>query len=378
MSKHRVVHLTTVHPRYDVRIFHKQCCSLAKSNVEVTLLVSDGKGNEIREGVRIIDIGPAPRNRLYRIIKQPRTALHFIHEIAPQIVHFHDPELLSLGVRLARDGLTVIYDAHEDVPRQIITKQWIPAILRPWVSRLFETYENWHVKRLSAVITSTPHIEARFSSQGIPSLTIANYPTTYELHSETALKTRSTNAICYVGSIARTRGAVQLVRALEKLPGVTLLLCGPMEDAALGQELRALPGWSQVEYMGEVDRAGVKRVLATASVGMVTLLPLPSYQAALPIKMFEYMSAGLPIVASSFPLWIDIINEADCGLCVDPTDSEAIATTVNLLLNDPVLCRHFGENGKKSIQKNYNWSKEEQRLIGAYRKWLDKEPSRRI
>lgn len=371
MNKHRVVHLTTAHPRYDVRIFFKQCCSLAKYNFDVVLLVSDGKGNETRDGVKIFDLGRPPRNRLIRMIQQPRKALHIIRQIKPQIVHFHDPELLSIGRRLAYRGMTVIYDAHEDVPRQIYTKQWIPAPFRPWVSWIFEKYENWHVKKFTAIITSTPHIEARFSSQGVKSLTIANFPDMCEFHTDGENTRRLDNTICYVGSIARTRGALELIVALEKLPGVTLLLCGPLEDATLGEELRALPGWSQVKYLGEIDRAGVKRVLATARVGMVTLLPLPSYQVALPIKMFEYMSAGIPVVASNFSLWREIIEDANCGLCINPTDSHAIAEAIKVLLDDPILCDRYGENGRKSVKARYNWAKEEQRLIDAYRNWID-------
>lgn len=369
-STPQVIHLTTVHPRDDTRIFHKQCRSLANSGIHVTLIVGDGLGDEAQGGISIIDIGKPPKNRLRRMLTQTRKALATIRQLKAQIVHFHDPELLPVGAALARDGVTVIYDAHEDVPRQILTKQWIPSTLRPLLSRAFEFYENWRVRQLSAVITATPHIEQRFAMLGVQTLTIANYPHPHELASETAVHPDNEAAICYVGSITRTRGARELVAVVEKLPGVKLLLCGRMEDEALESELRAMPGWEQVEYLGQLNRAGVREVMARARMGMVTLLPLPSYQDALPVKMFEYMSAGLPVIASNFPLWRSIVEVANCGRCVDPTNIDAIAVTVRTLLESPALREQLGAQGKRAVQLIYNWPQEETRLIEAYRRWL--------
>ncbi|MBT9493215.1 MAG: glycosyltransferase family 4 protein [Paucibacter sp.] len=363
----RVVHLTTVHPRDDIRIFHKECVSLARAGFEVFLVVGDGLGDELRQDVQIIDIGAPPAGRLRRMRQQPARALARVRALRPALLHFHDPELLPVGARLAREGILAVYDAHEDVPRQILTKQWIPAALRPWVSRAFELYENWRVGQLAAVITATPHIEARFAKQGRVALTVANYPMPEELAGELAGEHSKENAICYVGGITRTRGARELVAALPKLPGVRLLLCGRMEDAALQLELQAMPGWSQVEYQGQVDRAGVGVVMARARVGMVTLMPLPSYQDALPIKMFEYMSARLPVVASDFPLWRSIMTQAGCGLCVDPGDVNAVATAVRYLLEQPEQARLMGESGRQAVLEIYNWPQQEARLVDWYR-----------
>lgn len=366
----QVIHLTTVHPRDDIRIFYKQCRSLANAGINVTLIVNDGLGDEVRSDVHIVDIGNPPKNRLRRMLEQPRKALTTVRKLNPQVVHFHDPELLPIGAALAREGVVVIYDVHEDVPRQILTKQWIPSTLRPWISRAFEFYENWRVRQLSAVIAATPHIEQRFAALGVQTLTIANYPHLQELASETAHTPARETAICYVGSITRTRGARELIAAMEKLPGVQLLLCGRMEDDTLKAELQSHPGWAQVEYLGQIDRAGVREVMARARVGMVTLLPLPSYQDALPIKMFEYMSASLPVVASNFPLWRSIVESSNCGRCVDPTDIAAVAATIRDLLEDQALCEHLGAQGRKAVHLTYNWPQEEARLIEAYRHWL--------
>jgi glycosyltransferase involved in cell wall biosynthesis len=126
-----------------------------------------------------------------------------------------------------------------------------------------------------------------------------------------------------------TPGLATLIEALQisKRTNVTLVLCGTFEDAAFEAEMRAEPGWAQVQYLGQVGRDTVRSVLARCSAGLVTLLPMPSYLDSLPIKMFEYMSASLPVIASDFPLWRDIVQRHACGLCVDPSDPSAPGPT---------------------------------------------------
>jgi len=362
----RIAHVTTVHPRDDIRIFRKECLSLAAAGYETHLVVGDGLGDELRDGVHIADIGAAPLGRMKRMREQPRRALQTLRRLAPAVVHFHDPELLPMGARWVREGGIAVYDAHEDVPRQILTKQWIPAPLRRPLAWAFERYENALVRRLSAVVAATPHIAQRFAAVQSRSVSVCNFPSLDELSLPTG-DARRENAVCYVGGITRTRGIRELVRAIELLAGVRLILCGDIEDAALEAQLRAMPGWSQVEYLGRVGRAEVREVMARSRAGMVTLLPMPSYMDALPIKMFEYMSAALPVIASDFPVWREIVVSAQCGLCVDPTQPAAIADAIRTLLAEPERAEQMGRAGRLAIERQFNWPHQERRLLDFYR-----------
>ena len=367
--KTRVVHVTTVHPRDDIRIFRKECVSLAQAGYDVVQVVGDGLGEAVVDGVRIVDFGARPAGRLARMRRQPRAALAVVRALQPQLVHLHDPELLPLGVALAREGVSVIYDAHEDVPRQILTKQWIPQALRGVVSRVFEWYENRQVAKLAAVSAATPHIAERFARVAPMSVNVSNFPFLSELAPPVQPVLRE-RAVCYVGGLMRTRGLLQMVQALTLAPGVRLLLCGSFEDASFEAELRAEPGWAQVDYLGQVGRDAVRQVLARSSAGLVTLLPMPSYLDALPIKMFEYMSAELPVIASDFPLWQEIVLRTLCGTCVDPTDPRAIAEAMLAFVDHPARVRGAGRAGRQAVLSTYNWPVAERELLALYRRLL--------
>lgn len=365
----RVVHATTVHPRDDVRILRKECVSLARAGYEVVLLVGDGLGEAHVEGVRIVDVGVQPAGRLARMRTQPKRAWQALERLAPALVQVHDPELLGLAARAAACGIAAVYDAHEDVPRQMLTKQWIPAPMRPPLSALFERYENRQVRRISAVIGATPYIAERFAGVAARSVAVCNYPLPDELAPACSALPRE-RMVCYVGGLMRTRGLLQMVRAVALLPGVRLVLCGRFEDETFERELRAEPGWAQVDWRGQVGREAVRDVMARACAGLVTLLPMPSYLDALPIKMFEYMSAALPVVASDFPLWRGIVESSGCGICVDPADPQAVAGALRRLLDDPQAARACGEAGRAAVRATYNWPSAERVLLALYAELL--------
>ncbi|WP_293430403.1 glycosyltransferase family 4 protein [Piscinibacter sp.] len=361
------MHVTTVHGRFDIRIFHKECISLARAGYQVTLLVGDGLGDEAKSGVRIVDIGRSSAGRIARMREQPRRVFARIAQENPDLVHVHDPELLPVAWRLAATGARVVYDAHEDVPRQILTKHWLPRSVRPFVSQAFEVFENAAVRRLTGVVAATPHIRNRFLLIQPRTVDVCNFPFVDELaRSPVGEHSGRQRAACYVGSITRTRGALELVAAMAMLPDVRLILCGGFEDAALEAEMRKHPGWRQVEYRGFLDRDGVAAVMREASVGLVTLQPMPSYLDSLPIKMFEYMSAGLPVVASDFPLWFDIVVPNRCGVCVNPLDPAAIADAVRTILDAPQTGEQMGRSGRCAVLEQYNWPRAEQNLLEFY------------
>jgi glycosyltransferase involved in cell wall biosynthesis len=361
----RIAHLTSAHPRYDVRIFLKQCRTLAQHDYDVTLVVADSQGDELRQGVRIVDVGRA-QGRLQRIFTTTRRVLDAAIGIDADIYHLHDPELMPAGLHLKRRGKKVIFDSHEDVPKQLLGKPYLGATSKRALSTAFSRYERYACPRFDGIVAATPFIRDKFQSMNCHAIDINNFPIAEELAPEIPWCDRQ-RAACYVGAIAEIRGIRELVQACELLrSGARLNLGGHFTDGQLEAEMRNCAGWLRVNEMGRLDRAGVRQLLGQSMAGLVTLYPLVNYLDALPVKMFEYMAAGIPVIASDFPLWREIIDTNHCGICVDPKNSHEIAAAIDYLVTHPEVAQRLGENGRRAVQEKYNWLQQGAKLIDFY------------
>jgi len=340
--------------------------------LNMALLHSLEKGGEIEDdnyhNIAIFDIGK-PLNRRERILKSLFKVYNQAINLNADLYHLHDPELIPVGLKLKKDGKIVVYDVHEDVPRQILSKSYIKTIFRPLISKSFEIFENWAVKKFDAIIAATPHIRDRFIKLNPNTVDINNFPKKDELYEPVDWLNRK-NEICYIGGISKIRGIVELIKALEYV-NTTLHLAGNFESKELKKEVMNLKGWKKVKYYGFVDRNKIKEILKTVKIGIVTLHPTQNYIYSLPVKMFEYMSAGIPVVASNFSLWRDLIEKNNAGICVNPLNPKEIAEAINILLNNNNLAKNMGLNGRKLIEEKYNWAKEEEKLISLYKKLLE-------
>lgn len=360
----QVCHITSVHPRYDIRIFIKECQALTADH-QVSLIVADSLGDELKDGVQIYDVGRVTGGRLSRMRIGAKRVLNKVLEIKPEVVHFHDPELLGIGVKLAKLGYKVIYDVHEDVPKQVMNKHWIPRGLRPLISKLVEFKERNSAAKFSGVVCATEIIAARFKQYNSNTIAIHNFPILAELMQQDVAWNDRQDSICYIGSISATRGIIPLVDSLA-LSGARLELAGSYSGDTIAQQIKNSAGAKLVNYHGVINRQQIGELLAQVKVGMVTLLPTPSYLESLPIKLFEYMLAGIPVVASNFPLWYSIVEGNDCGLMVDPSDASAIANACQWLLNNQDEAEKMGHNGRAAVLKHYTWDAELHKFRNFY------------
>lgn len=365
----KVCHLTSVHPRTDTRIFLKECRSLAKAGYEISLIVADGKGDELRDGVRIFDVR-ASIGRLDRIRNATKRVFKKAVEVDALIYHFHDPELMTVGLGLKRLGKRVIFDSHEDVPQQLLNKPYLNKPTLWLLSKAFALFESHVCRRLNGVIAATPAIRDKFQSINPITADINNFPLLGELLTNLSWDSKRAE-VCYVGGIAQIRGAQEVCRAMGLLKSSAKLnLCGKFSNVQLEMAVKALPGWERVVPHGYVNREGVREILSRSMAGIVTFHPLPNHIDAQPNKMFEYMSAGIPVIASDFPLWREIIEGNQCGLLVDPLNPEAIAEAIDYLVTHPLEAQQMGANGRKAVEAKYNWDVEERKLWAFYERTL--------
>ncbi len=360
----KACHITSAHSRHDIRIFHKECSSLARAGYEVTLLCADLKSDERKNGVSIKSAGCKPKNRIDRFLNSHRVLLKMALAMDSDIYHFHDPDLLSVGAALRRRGKKVIYDAHEDVPRQLKSKPWVPPCFRSVLSFIFEHYENFFAGRFDHVITATPYIAQRFMRINPNTTDVNNYPLSGEFDQSCEWSVRKDEA-CYLGGITKIRGVLEMIKALE-IANVPLHLCGEYESSEMKDLVHAMPGFSFAVDHGFLPRNEAQGILRSCKAGLVTYLPEENHISAQPNKLFEYMAAGVPVIASDFPLWKTIVEGNNCGFCVDPENPKAIATALTTILSDDGLAKAMGENGRMAVEGIYNWTSQEKKLLQIY------------
>jgi len=364
----KITHLTSAHPRYDTRIFIKMCSSLAQiDNYTVNLVVADGNGNEIKNSVHIFDVGAKTGGRISRMTKTVKRVFEKAIELNSDIYHLHDPELIPIGLKLKKFGKKVIFDAHEDLPKQLLGKPYLNRFTKVFLSKTFEIYEKLVMSKFDLIITATPYIRDKFLKINSNSIDINNFPILGELSNSVEWKERN-NEICYVGGIAKTRGIKELIKAIEQTKNIKINLAGSFSEIDTEAEVKSYKGWEKVNELGFLDRKEVNSILSKSKIGVVTLHPIVNYIEALPVKMFEYMIAGVPVVASNFPLWKEIVEGNSCGVTVDPLNPKEIAGAINYIIENPKEADKMGQNGKKAILEKYNWSIEEKKLLQVYKK----------
>ncbi|WP_373358242.1 glycosyltransferase family 4 protein [Acinetobacter lactucae] len=360
----KVVHLTSAHPRIDTRIFVKQCCSLAKS-YDTYLVVADGNGDEVKDLVKILDVGKF-NGRRNRILNAPKAVFEKALALEAEIYHLHDPELIPIGLKLKKMGKKVFFDAHEDLPNQIMSKHYLNPISKKIIAFLVKAYEKYACAKLDGVVAATPFIRDKFLKINKNTIDINNYPKIEEFNS-IPRDTLKENRVCYIGGLADVRGIVEMVQAINLAQGnAKLILAGDFADKNLEKSVMEMQGWSKVNFLGYVDRSEIKNTLASSNAGLVVLHPTRSYLDSLPVKMFEYMCAGIPVIASDFPLWRSIVDDAQCGICVDPLKPNEIAQAIDYFLKNPDEARLLGEQGRAAILEKYNWGIEESKLLKLY------------
>jgi len=361
-----IAHLTSVHRRDDTRIFHKECRSLASAGYRVTLIVADGNGDANVGDISIRDVDKSA-TRLGRMANTTRRIYEAAQQLDADVFHFHDPELLPVGLSLKRLGQKVIFDAHEDVAKQIMSKPYIPQYLRTATSVLYGAFEARASTHLDAIICATPSIAETFAKYGAEPTVVANYPILGELAVRDTQSSEKKNTICYVGGMTAIRGVQEIIKAARRTKNeIRLEFAGFFSPAKFEAQIRALPEAKSADFLGWLDRKQVASLMAGSVAGVVTFLPVPNHVDAQPNKMFEYMSAGLPLIASDFPLWREIISEADCGICVDPTDVQAIADAMDELASNRERAVDMGLNGQVAVKQKYNWATQAEKLLALY------------
>lgn len=359
----KIVHLTSVHIPFDTRIFHKECRTLRDAGHEVVLLATHDR-TEVVDGITVVAV--RHRRRAARMLRTTVDLYRLARAEDADVYHFHDPELLPVGWALAKQGRRVVWDSHEDVTRQLLTKEWLPPVLRRPSSVVAAILERRCSARFAAVISAEPSGAPRFRHPRVE--VIQNWPRLEEFVPAGAEYPGRAPHVAYVGSITEARGLIEMVDAVNLLPeelGVRLLLAGTFGPPALRDEVARRDRHARVSVLGQLSRPEVQALLGSVRLGLVVLHPAPHFIDAQPVKLFEYMTAGIPFVSSDFPVWRELGGDG-AGLYVDPLNPSAIAGAIEWLIRNPEEAAAMGRRGRVRAEARFSWEAEGRRLLRIY------------
>ena len=358
-----ILQVTTAHSRYDVRIFKKISLSLSKY-FKTELLVVDSIPNErINKNLSIFSIRQT-NSRLRRFFILPIIIfIEIFKNHKNKIIHLHDPELILMGFFLRFFNFKVIYDSHEDLPKQVLSKPYLHKIFKIPLSYFINFFEKIFLRKFNFLIAATDSINQSLINKNENVYTINNYPII-----EKSIKAKKElNSLIYVGAISEIRGIKQLIKALELSNKISHLnLVGSFNSTKVYNEVKSYRGWNKVRYFGQLDRESTKKILSKSEIGIVTFLPEPNHIKSQPNKLFEYMENELPVIISDFEKWKIITNKYKCGLTVNPKSPESISNAIDILLGNRKLIKKMSANSRKAVINNFSWESEEKKLINLY------------
>ena len=367
----KVCHMTSVHSPEDVRIFKKECCSLARAGYD-TYLIEQGE-TYVKDGVHIIGVGKQEGHRLLRLLKMGRRVYKTALDVDADVYHFHDPELLGYGLKLKRKGKKVIFDSHENMAISIKEKTYIPKLLRNIIYVLYKAYEQLVCNKLDAVIYVSPNFKEYFSSLNKDIVLLPNFPIVDD--NTYSVPNTNSNNISFAGLITPIWSHANIIKAIEGIDDVTYTICGNIRDQYL-KELKSLPGWEKVDYKGRIPHDQVAGVLSNSLAGVALMQPhlnsMGNEGTLGNTKLFEEMMAGLPVICTDFKLWKPIVEGNDCGICVNPNSVEEIRNAILFFVNNKEKAREMGEHGRKAVQDLYNWGQEEKELLSLYERVVNR------
>jgi glycosyltransferase involved in cell wall biosynthesis len=365
----KVCHVTSLHPPFDVRIFHKECKTLAQAGYDVTLLAQADWTEKIVDGVRVIGL-PTIAQR-YERVRLWWLIIKEVRKLRPDFVHFHDPELLLVipFLRPAR----LIYDCHEPYAETMLVRRWIPRLIRYPVSKLVAFLEPILARRVEAiVVTEDSHIEL-FQKCGCPVVLLYNYPL---LSSLDFTRHSDGKTILHVGVLSKGRGAGTMIEAMrrvvQQVPGARLVLVGSFDCSAYEIEIRQLIAdyglGNAVVLVGWVPFSDLSKWFVQGDVGLVPWQTKDKFPPQIiPTKMFEYMGSKLSVVASNRLAIRRFMDGLDCGLLVEPGDAQGFAEAIEYLLSHPAEAKQMGERGRRAVEEAYHWETEGEKLVALYR-----------
>lgn len=364
----RVAHVSTAHKATDNRIFHKECMALSRAGFDVTLIARADDDDEV-DGVQVRAL-PRREGRIARMVRGPLDAWRQLRKVDPRVVHVHDPELIPLAALWKlRTSAKVIFDAHEDLPAQILSKSYLPSWSRRPLAAMAEGLERVVDRTLDAAVVAIPEFVEKFGRTR--TAVVQNYPWLSQYPEPT--EPPSDDRLVYVGGLTRIRGVEQMVEAVGRSRFASeLTIAGPVQEEAIREPVEAA---DRVSYLGVLPPEEIPHRISEGAIGMLLYHHVPNHERSKPTKLFEYMAGGRPFIASDIGYWRELVG-GEGGVFVDPLDVDAVAAAIDDLVGDPVKARAMGRRGRRELASRFTFESEAATLVDLYDRLLATSPAR--
>ncbi|QPN62475.1 glycosyltransferase [Synechococcus sp. CBW1004] len=358
-----IAHLSTVHPRDDTRIAKKMCSALAEAGHAVTLYVADGRGDERCRGIQIVDLGQ-PRSRLQRASLTAAAMWRRAIQARHEILHFHDPELIPGALVARRCGQCVIYDIHEYYRLHLRKASNLPWLLKELLAWAYGLLEQCACRNLNACTVAAPHMLSNLRTK--KAVVIENHVRPDELKPGTIRSSERELLVSYIGVLSKDRCVEVMVDAVANST-CRLALAGKWYPPEYRDQIIRRPGWRRVAEWGLIDRIQVQQLLSQSRAGLLIHDLQGDEENSSSNKLFEYMAAGIPVIASNLKFAREVIQRHHCGLLVSPEEgSEAVSAAIDWILTHPDEADRMGQAGRAAIEAEYDWNHMQARLNRLY------------
>lgn len=293
-------------------------------------------------------------------------------EVRPDVVHANDLDTLPAAIAIKRStGARVVYDAHElytelfDRPGAGFLERALVAVQK----LVLRCQEARLIRQADAVVTVNPFIAAELARRyrvRTPSV-VMNAPVAGVVE-PLPLPDLARPILIYQGGLTRGRGLPELLEAFALTERGSLVLMGGGPLAAALSERAARPDLrGRVAVLDPVPTSDVVRAAASADIGLIPYLPGSlNNRLSSPNKLFDYLHAGLAIVATDLPFIADVLSRTGAGAVYDPYSTDSMVRTIRSVADDAPR-REAMRSAARAAAADYTWEGEVTHLIGAYR-----------
>ncbi|WP_022906167.1 glycosyltransferase [Curtobacterium sp. B18] len=361
--RYDIVHVSSAHPWVDNRVHLREAAAGVAAGRRVQLIAVESDLRAPRTGVDVVCI--PRRRRVRRMVLSTVQALRLALRSGARVVHLHDPELIWTIPVLRLAGRTVVYDAHEDLPDQVWGKDYLSHRQRAVFAALSHVLLRV-AGTANRVVAATEWTGRRFPADR--TVAIHNFP--LERAEDSAQRPLADRApiVAHVGVLSRDRGidVISAAAVHDAFPADWRVeMVGSIDAATDTSVLRGAEATGRVRHRGVVGPMEARDLLLDARIGVVPFRRTPVTDQIFPTKLFEYLAAGLAVIATDVPLWRRLLDGVGCVTFVPADDPGAIAAAVRRYAEDPELLAAHGAEAKAAAAR-FSWAREADRLTAVY------------